>query len=38
MSRLRVPDAPRKQATVLGHGPDAVPALVSVLTDLGVIG
>jgi electron transfer flavoprotein beta subunit len=38
MSRLRVPDAPRKQATVLGHGPDAVPALVTVLTELGVIG
>ena len=28
MTRLRVPEAPRKQATVLGHGPDAVPALV----------
>jgi electron transfer flavoprotein beta subunit len=38
MSRLRVPDAPRKQATVLGHGPDAVAALVTVLTELGVIG
>jgi electron transfer flavoprotein beta subunit len=38
MSRLRVPDAPRKQATLLGHGPDAAPALVAVLTELGVIG
>ena len=38
MSRLRVPDAPRKQATVLGHGPGAVPALVTVLTELGVLG
>ena len=26
MTSLRVPDAPRKQATVLGHGADAVPA------------
>ena len=31
MTRLRVPDAPKKQATVLGHGADAVPALVDVL-------
>jgi electron transfer flavoprotein beta subunit len=37
MTRLRVPDAPKKQATVLGRGPDAVPALVSVLTELGVL-
>ena len=37
MTRLRVPDAPRKQATVLGHGPDAVPALVSVLAEIGVL-
>ena len=37
MTRLRVPDAPRKQATVLGHGPAAVPALVTVLAELGVI-
>jgi electron transfer flavoprotein beta subunit len=37
MTRLRVPDAPGKQATVLGHGPDAVPALVSVLTEIGVV-
>jgi electron transfer flavoprotein beta subunit len=38
MTRLRVPDAPRKQATVLGTGTDAVPALVAVLAELGVIG
>jgi electron transfer flavoprotein beta subunit len=37
MTRLRVPDAPRKQATVLGRGPDAVPALVSVLAEIGVL-
>ena len=37
MSRLRVPVAPKQQATVLGHGPDAVPALVSVLTEIGVL-
>jgi len=37
MTRLRVPDAPKKQATVLGHGPDAVPALVSVLAEIGVL-
>jgi electron transfer flavoprotein beta subunit len=37
MTRLRVPDAPKKQATVLGQGPDAVPALVSVLAEIGVL-
>ena len=37
MVRLRVPDAPKKQATVLGQGADAVPALVSVLADIGVL-
>jgi electron transfer flavoprotein beta subunit len=37
MTRLRVPDAPKQQATVLGHGPDAVPALVAVLAEIGVI-
>ena len=34
---LRVPAAARREATVLGHGADAVPALVSVLADLGVL-
>jgi electron transfer flavoprotein beta subunit len=34
---LRVPAAARRQATVLGHGVDAVPALVSVLAELGVL-
>lgn len=36
MTSLRVPDAPQKQAAVLGHGVSAVPALVSVLEELGV--
>ena len=34
---LRVPATARRQATVLGHGADAVPALVSVLDELGVL-
>jgi electron transfer flavoprotein beta subunit len=34
---LRVPATARRQATVLGHGADAVPALVSVLGELGVL-
>jgi electron transfer flavoprotein beta subunit len=37
LTRLRVPEAPRKQATVLGRGPDAVPALVAVLAEIGVL-
>ena len=37
MTRLRVPDAPKKQATVLGQGAEAVPALVDVLVQLGVV-
>jgi electron transfer flavoprotein beta subunit len=34
---LRVPAVARREATVLGHGVDAVPALVSVLAELGVL-
>jgi electron transfer flavoprotein beta subunit len=34
---LRVPETERKQATVLGHGVDAVPALVRLLEELGVL-
>ncbi len=34
---LRVPETERKQATVLGSGVDAVPALVRVLEELGVL-
>jgi electron transfer flavoprotein beta subunit len=37
MTSLRVPDAPKKQATVLGRGAEAVPALVNVLVELGVV-
>jgi len=37
MTSLRVPDAPKKQATVLGQGAGAVPALVDVLVELGVV-
>jgi electron transfer flavoprotein beta subunit len=37
MTSLRVPDVAKKQATVLGHGADAVPALISVLAELGVL-
>ena len=37
MTLLRVPDVPKKQATVLGTGPVAVPALVSVLAEIGVL-
>ncbi len=35
--RLRVPAVPSQRAEVLGHGVDAVPALVRVLDDLGVL-
>jgi electron transfer flavoprotein beta subunit len=36
-TRLRVPAVSGREAVVLGHGADAVPALVSVLADLGVL-
>jgi len=35
--RLRVPVVPRQRAEILGHGVDAVPALVRVLDGLGVL-
>jgi electron transfer flavoprotein beta subunit len=34
---LRVPAASRHQATVLGHGADAVPELIRVLDELGIL-
>ena len=34
---LRVPAATKHSATILGHGPDAVPELVRVLEELGVL-
>ena len=37
MTGLRVPAEQRQQATVLGTGTDAVPALVRVLEELGVL-
>lgn len=37
MVRLVVPQGAAKQAVVLGHGPDAAPAVVDVLTTLGVL-
>jgi electron transfer flavoprotein beta subunit len=37
MTSLRVPAVARRQAAVLGHGAPAVPALVSVLDELGVL-
>jgi electron transfer flavoprotein beta subunit len=37
MERLRVPQKPRKQAEILGSGADAVPALVALLGELGVL-
>ncbi len=35
--RLRVPETGQHQATVLGNGADAVPALVQLLEELGVL-
>jgi electron transfer flavoprotein beta subunit len=37
MTSLRVPAVARRQATVVGHGAAGVPALVSVLDELGVL-
>lgn len=37
MERLRVPRVERKSADVLGHGVEAVPSLVALLAELGVI-
>ena len=37
MLRLVVPEGPAKQAEVLGRGPEAAPAVVEVLRNLGVI-
>jgi hypothetical protein len=34
---LRVPPGSQHQAEVLGHGPDAVPELVRVLAELGLL-
>jgi electron transfer flavoprotein beta subunit len=37
LERLRVPFSERRQALVLGHGHEAVPALVDLLESLGVL-
>ncbi|NJD26667.1 MAG: electron transfer flavoprotein subunit beta/FixA family protein [Chloroflexi bacterium] len=37
LQRLVVPQGAAKQAVVLGHGPDAAPAVVEVLSNLGVL-
>ncbi len=37
LHRLVVPAGQGKQATILGHGPDAAPAVVEVLAELGVL-
>src|SRR5947209_13433672 len=37
MVRLRVPDASGKETNVLGQGSDAAPAVVSVLSELGLM-
>lgn len=38
MERLRVPRAERRSAEVLGHGDEAVPALVALLAEWGIVG
>jgi electron transfer flavoprotein beta subunit len=37
MRRLLLPEGSDKQAEVLGHGPDAAPAVVGILQELGVL-
>jgi hypothetical protein len=37
MRTLRVPAAAKHSATVLGHGAEAVPELVRILGELGVL-
>ena len=37
MQRLKLPPGSGKQVHVLGHGPDAAPAVVEVLRELGVL-
>jgi electron transfer flavoprotein beta subunit len=37
MQVLRVPDSARHQAALLGHGADAVPELVRILDEMGVL-
>jgi electron transfer flavoprotein beta subunit len=37
MVRLQVPEGQGKEAQVLGHGPEAAPAVVAKLIELGVL-
>ena len=37
MVKLRLPEGSGKQAQVLGRGPEAAPAVVEVLTEVGVL-
>jgi electron transfer flavoprotein beta subunit len=37
MARLKLPPGSGKQVEVLGHGPEAAPAVVGVLRDLGLV-
>ncbi len=37
MVRLPLPPGSGKQAEVLGHGPEAAPAVVDVLRELGLV-
>ena len=37
MARLLLPESSSKQAEVLGHGPEAAPAVVQVLQEIGVM-
>jgi electron transfer flavoprotein beta subunit len=38
MVRLKLPPGSGKQVQVLGSGPDAAPAVVEVLAEIGVLG
>jgi len=37
MVRLKLPESSSKQAEVLGHGPDAAPRVVEILSEIGVM-
>jgi electron transfer flavoprotein beta subunit len=37
MVRLRLPEGASKQAEVLGHGPEAAPRVVEILSEIGVL-
>jgi hypothetical protein len=37
MRRLVLPETSSKQAEILGHGPEAAPAVVRILQEIGVM-